>query len=49
MIPISFKDFMSQNENHFAELAFDANSTLTLVACEHYQEYLESIKDIDND
>jgi hypothetical protein len=49
MIPISFKDFTEQNETLFAELAFDKNSTLANVACEHYQSYLESIEDRDND
>ena len=47
MTPISFKDFMTQNETLFAELAFDRNSTVADVACEHYQSYLESIEDRD--
>jgi hypothetical protein len=45
----SFKDFMADNEILFAELAFDKNSTLADVACEHHQSYLESIEDRDND
>jgi hypothetical protein len=49
MTPLSFKDFTEQNETLFAELAFDKNSTLANVACEHYQRYLESIEDINND
>jgi hypothetical protein len=49
MIPIPFKDFTAQNETLFLELAFDKNSTLTDVACEHYQDYVQSVKDINND
>jgi hypothetical protein len=44
----SFKDFMSQNEMLFSELAFDKNSTIANVACEHSQSYLESIRDRDH-
>jgi hypothetical protein len=47
--PISFKDFTEQNETLFLELAFDKQSTLADVACEHYQDYLQSVKDINND
>ena len=47
--PISFKEFTEQNETLFLELAFDKNSTLTDVACEHYQDYVQSVKDINND
>ena len=49
MTPIPLKDFAEQNETLFLELAFDKESTLADVACEHYQSYLESIKDINNE
>ena len=49
MTPISFKEFTAQNETLFLELAFDKKSTLADVACEHYQSYLESVKDINNE
>ena len=61
MMPISFKNFMEENETLFSEIAFDINfnriilntdevkTTPTDIACEHYQEYLTSIEDIDND
>jgi hypothetical protein len=49
MTPIPFKDFTEQNETLFLELAFDKNSTLADVACEHYQDYVQSVKDINND
>ena len=49
MIPIPFKDFMEDNEILFLELAFDKNTTLADIACEHYQSYLESIDDINNE
>jgi len=56
MMPISFKNFMEENETLFSEIAFDINfnkhevkTTPTDIACEHYQEYLASIEDRDND
>jgi hypothetical protein len=49
VIPMSFKEFTEQNETLFLELAFDKNSTLANVACEHYQDYLQSVEDINND
>ena len=56
MMPISFKNFMEENETLFSEMAFDINfdshevkTTPTDIACEHYQEYLTSIEDRDND
>jgi len=55
MIPVSFKNFMEDNETLFLEMAFDINfnsnetkTTATDIACEHYQEYLTSIEDINN-
>ena len=47
---------MEENETLFLEMAFDINfdshevkTTPTDIACEHYQEYLASIEDRDND
>jgi len=47
---------MEENEELFLEMAFDINfnkheikTTPTDIACEHYQEYLASIEDRDND
>ena len=48
MIPITFKDFYEQNEILFSELAFDQKTNVISIACEHYQDYLESIKDLQN-
>ena len=47
---------MEENETLFSEIAFDINfnshevkTTPTDIACEHYQEYLTSIEDRNND
>jgi hypothetical protein len=49
MPPITLPDFTSQNESLFLELAYDNNTTLQAVANEHYADYLESYRDINND
>lgn len=49
MIPISFGNFVEDNELLFLEIAFDKDSTLADVACEHYQHYLESIANLENE
>ena len=46
---ISFKDFMEDNLILFLEIAFDKKTDVDSIACEHYQDYLESIKDRDYD
>jgi hypothetical protein len=49
MTPITLPDFTAQNEALFLELAYDNNTTLQAVADEHYADYLESYRDINND
>jgi hypothetical protein len=49
MPPITLADFTSQNEIILSELAYDNNTTLKAVADEHYADYLESYRDINND
>ena len=49
MTPITFKDFYEQNEILFSELAFDQNTNVISIACEHFQDYIQSIKDLEND
>jgi hypothetical protein len=49
MPPITPADFTSQNEILLSELAYDNNTTLQAQADEHYADYLESYRDINND
>ena len=46
MTPITFQDFLEQNEILFLDLAYDAGETLDYVASEHYQEYLITFEDV---
>ena len=46
---ISFKDFKEDNLILFTEIAFDEKTDVDSIACEHYKDYLESIKDRDYD
>jgi hypothetical protein len=49
MTPITYQDFLEQNEILFLELAYDTGETLDDVASEHYQEYLITFEDVHSD
>ena len=49
MTPITFQDFLEQNEILFLELSYDTGKTLDDVASEHYQEYLITFEDVHSD
>jgi hypothetical protein len=46
---LSFTDFCSQNEILFEDLARETGRLFVDIADEHYQSYLVSIEDRDND
>ncbi len=46
MTPITFQNFLEQNEILFLDLSRDAGKTLDDVANEHYQEYLITFEDV---
>ena len=46
MTPITFQNFLEQNEILFLELAYDTGETIDHVANEHYQEYLITYEDV---
>ena len=49
MTPITFQNFLEQNEILFLELSHDTGKTLDDVASEHYQEYLITFEDVHSD
>jgi hypothetical protein len=46
---LSFTDFCSENEILFEDLCRETGRLFVDIADEHYQEYLVSIEDRDND
>jgi hypothetical protein len=49
MTALTLTDFTARNEIILSELAYDNNTTLQAQADEHYADYLESYRDINND
>ena len=49
MTPITYHDFLEQNEILFLDLSHDTGKTLDDVASEHYQEYLMTYEDVHSD
>ena len=49
MRPITYQNFLEQNEILFLELAYDTGETIDHVASEHYQEYLITYEDVHSD
>jgi len=49
MRPITFQNFVEQNEILFLDLSREAGKTLDDVASEHYQEYLITYEDAHSD
>jgi nitrate reductase NapAB chaperone NapD len=46
---LSFTDFCSQSEILFEDLARETGRLFVVIASEHYESYLESYRDINND
>ena len=49
MIRLSEDDFSSKHEIYFCDLCRETGRLFVDIADEHYQSYLESIEDRDND
>ena len=48
-VPISSTNFAEDNYALFAEIAYEEGRPVAEVAKEHYDSYIESIEDRDND